>query len=88
MKAHIETFIAGWNMPGCLPDTAEPLPEFDNTVEAWEYIIDEINLCASEMPSAGSTSSPWPMSAVKVTTSQWYWSCSHLRMIEVSRPPE
>ena len=56
--AHTETFVAGWNMPGCLPDTAEPLPEFDNTVEAWEYLIDEINLCASEMPMAGSTSSP------------------------------
>ena len=37
---------------------------------------------------AGSTSSPCPISAVKVTTSQLYSSCSHLRMTEVSRPPE
>src|SRR5690348_13021302 len=37
---------------------------------------------------AGSTSSPWPRSAVKVTTSARYSVCSHLRMIEVSRPPE
>ena len=58
MNAHTETFVAGWNMPGYLPDTAEPLPEFDTTEEAWEYLIDEINLCASEMPMAGSTSSP------------------------------
>jgi hypothetical protein len=37
---------------------------------------------------AGSISSPWPRSAVKVTTSAPYSVCSHLRMIEVSRPPE
>ena len=37
---------------------------------------------------AGSSSSPWPRSAVKVTTSQPYSVSSHLRMIEVSRPPE
>lgn len=48
MNAHAETFIAGWNMPGCLPDTAEPLPEFDNTVEAWEYIVDEIERAADD----------------------------------------
>src|SRR3546814_7304134 len=35
-----------------------------------------------------SSSSPCPMSAVKVTTSASYVSCSHLRMTEVSRPPE
>ncbi len=48
-RAPRETFIAGWNMPGCLPDTAEPLPEFDNTVEAWEYIADEIGTCQAEV---------------------------------------
>ena len=37
---------------------------------------------------AGSSSSPWPMSAVNVITSQSYTSCSHLRMTEVSSPPE
>ena len=37
---------------------------------------------------AGSISSPWPMSAVKVTTSQWYSSCNHFKMMEVSKPPE
>jgi hypothetical protein len=37
---------------------------------------------------AGSSSSPWPRSAVKVTTSQPYSVWSHFRMIEVSRPPE
>jgi hypothetical protein len=37
---------------------------------------------------AGSSSSPWPRSAVKVTTWQPSSACSHLRMIEVSSPPE
>ena len=37
---------------------------------------------------AGSSSSPWPMSAVKVITSQPYSSCNHLRITDVSRPPE
>ena len=37
---------------------------------------------------AGSISSPCPRSAVKVTTSAPYSVCSHLRMIDVSSPPE
>ena len=37
---------------------------------------------------AGSISSPWPRSAVKVITSAPYSVCSHFRMIEVSSPPE
>ena len=37
---------------------------------------------------AGASSSPWPRSAVKVTTSQPYSVASHFRMIEVSSPPE
>jgi hypothetical protein len=37
---------------------------------------------------AGSNSSPWPMSAVKVTTSQPYSSCSQRRMTDVSSPPQ
>ena len=35
---------------------------------------------------AGSSSSPWPRSAVKVMTSARYSVCSHLRMIDVSSP--
>src|SRR6476469_514869 len=42
----------------------------------------------SAFARAGSTSSPCPMSAVNVTTSHPYVSCSHFRMTEVSRPPE
>src|SRR3954471_21736007 len=42
----------------------------------------------SAFARAGSTSSPWPMSAVNVTTSQSYVSCSHFRITDVSRPPE
>jgi len=42
----------------------------------------------SALRLAGSTSSPWPRSAVKVTTSASYSVCNHLRMIDVSRPPE
>ena len=42
----------------------------------------------SAFARAGSSSSPWPRSAVKVTTSQPNSVCSHFRMIEVSRPPE
>mmetsp|Transcript_3408 Transcript_3408/g.11533 ORF Transcript_3408/g.11533 Transcript_3408/m.11533 type:complete len:239 (+) Transcript_3408:2312-3028(+) len=37
---------------------------------------------------AGPSSSPWPKSAVNVTTSHPYVSCNHLRMMEVSNPPE
>ncbi|MCY1370384.1 hypothetical protein D9M69_574730 [compost metagenome] len=37
---------------------------------------------------AGASSSPWPRSAVKVTTSALYSVCSHFRMIDVSSPPE
>jgi hypothetical protein len=36
----------------------------------------------------GPSSSPWPRSAVKVTTSAPYSVCSHFRMMEVSSPPE
>ena len=43
---------------------------------------------AKALARAGSISSPWPRSAVKVTTSQPYSVCSHFRMIEVSSPPE
>ncbi len=43
---------------------------------------------STALARAGSSSSPWPRSAVKVTTSQSYSVSSHLRMIEVSRPPE
>src|SRR5262249_28695619 len=43
---------------------------------------------SSAFSRAGSISSPWPRSAVKVTTSQRYVVCSHFRMIEVSEPPE
>ena len=42
----------------------------------------------SALARAGSTSSPWPMSAVNVTTSQPYVSCSHFRITDVSSPPE
>ena len=45
--AHTEVFVAGWNMPGCLPDSTPE--EFDSTVEAWEYLIEEIERCAEEM---------------------------------------
>ena len=37
---------------------------------------------------AGSNSSPWPRSAVKVTTSQRYVVCSQRRITLVSSPPE
>lgn len=40
-------FAAGWNMPGCLPDT--PAELFDDIEEAWEYLADEVQLCADEM---------------------------------------
>ena len=43
---------------------------------------------SSAFARAGSSSSPWPRSAVKVTTSQPYSVCSHFRMIDVSSPPE
>ena len=43
---------------------------------------------ASAFFLAGSSSSPCPRSAVKVTTSQSYSSWSHLRITDVSRPPE
>ena len=42
----------------------------------------------SALRRAGSSSSPWPRSAVKVMTSAPYSVCSHLRMIDVSNPPE
>ena len=43
---------------------------------------------SSAFRRAGSSSSPCPRSAVKVTTSQPYSVSSHFRMIEVSSPPE
>ena len=43
---------------------------------------------SSALRRAGSSSSPWPRSAVKVTTSAPYSVCSHFRMMEVSSPPE
>src|SRR5215470_11583728 len=36
----------------------------------------------------GISSSPWPRSAQKATTSQRYFSMSQRRITEVSRPPE
>src|SRR5256885_14403259 len=36
----------------------------------------------------GISSSPWPRSAQKATTSQRYFSISQRRITEVSRPPE
>ena len=62
-----------------------------NTVYEGEYlmkIFDFLMPIFSALARAGSTSSPWPISAVKVTTSHWYTSCNHLRMTEVSKPPE
>ncbi len=38
--------------------------------------------------STGASSSPWPRSAQNATISQPYVSISHLRMTDVSRPPE
>ncbi len=43
---------------------------------------------SSALSRAGPSSSPWPRSAVKVTTSAPYSVCSHFRMMEVSSPPE
>lgn len=36
-----DTYTAGWNLPGCLPDTTEPLPEFDSVQEALQYLLEE-----------------------------------------------
>lgn len=46
------TYTAGWNMPGCLPDTDGPLPEFDTLAEAWAYLADEIARDAAEVDGA------------------------------------
>lgn len=36
-------YIAGWNLPGCLPDTAEPLPRFDTWNLARDFLLDEFH---------------------------------------------
>jgi hypothetical protein len=60
--------------------------------ELLAHVLDEdvLRLDAEQLrlARAGAMSSPWPRSAVKVTTSARYSVCSHLRMIEVSSPPE
>lgn len=39
-------YVAGFNLPGCLPDNVE---EFDDTEEAWEYLVGEAEECAEEV---------------------------------------
>ena len=41
------TYVAGWNMPGYLPDM-EPAC-FDTAAEAWEWLRDEAQHCADEL---------------------------------------
>lgn len=41
-------YVAGWNQPGCLPDTADPLPEFDSFDEAADYILEEASRHAED----------------------------------------
>ena len=50
--------------------------------------IDLVAPVAKAFSRTGASSSPCPRSAEKATTSQPYSFLSHLRMMEVSRPPE
>ena len=36
-------YVAGWNAPGYLPDTDEPLPEFDTFEEAVAYLVQQVD---------------------------------------------
>jgi len=46
-------WIAGWNMPGCLPDA--PPQSFDNWEDARTYIIDELQFWSISGDSVGET---------------------------------
>ena len=41
-------YCAGWNMPGYLPDTCDPLPRFASDEDARQYLIDAIERAADE----------------------------------------
>lgn len=43
-------YVAGWNMPGCLPEM-EPA-EFETLAEAWDYLAEEIARDAAEVDGA------------------------------------
>ena len=49
---------------------------------------EELTPAREKAERAGASSSPCPRSAVKVTTSAPSSVCSHVRMIDVSSPPE
>lgn len=41
-RAHAGGWVAGWNMPGCLPDTGGELPVFGSAAEGLAYLRDEL----------------------------------------------
>ena len=46
-------YVAGWNMPGCLPET-DPI-DFETESEATRYLVDEIDLFWDEDYLAGDS---------------------------------
>ncbi len=42
-KTNKVQYIAGWNTPGCLPDSAEELPRFDTREDAVAYLVENVD---------------------------------------------
>lgn len=51
----MSNWTAGWNQPGCLPDTSGPLPEFDSWKEAQQFLLSELDAREEEQEDIYTT---------------------------------